>query len=154
MKDAFWQIPLDIESREKTAFTVPGRPLYHFKGDRYIISGQNQTLCRLMHKVIPYRLHDRVFVYLDDLLTTSVTFGEHLELLKEVAARLRSVNLTINVEKSKFCLTEMKYLGYIVGQNGLKVNPEKVKAITECPIPKTTKHVRRFLGFQLVQALH
>lgn len=31
LKDAFWQIPLEPSSREKTAFTVPGRPLYHFK---------------------------------------------------------------------------------------------------------------------------
>lgn len=146
LKDAFWQIPLDKESRDKTAFTIPGQPLYQFTVMPFGLCNAPQTLCRLMHKVIPHSLHDRIFVYLDDLLITSATFQEHLSLLREVAARLASANLTINVDKSKFCLSELKYLGYIIGKDGLKVDDEKVKAIMEFPRPRNVKQIRSFLG--------
>lgn len=70
LKDAFWQIPLEPESREKTAFTVPGRPLYHFKVMPFGLCNSPHTMCRLINKVTPHKLHQNVFVYLDDLLIT------------------------------------------------------------------------------------
>lgn len=140
LKDAFWQIPLDEGSRQLTAFTVPGRPLYHFKVMPFGLCNAPQRLCRLMHKVIPNQLHDRIFVYLDDLLITSATLEEHLYLLRLVA------KLTINVEKSKFVLKQLKYLGYIVGEGCLKVDPGKIEALISYPVPKTVRQVRRFLG--------
>lgn len=146
LKDAFWQIPLEADSREKTAFTVPGRPLYHFTVMPFGLCNAPQTLCRLMHKVIPHHLHERVFVYLDDLLIMTPTFDEHLSLLSEVADRLARAGLTINVEKSHFLLNEIDYLGYVVSGGSLRPNPDKVRAIAEFPIPKNVKQVRRFLG--------
>lgn len=146
MKDAFWQIPLDIKSRDKTAFVVPGRPLCQFTVLPFGLCNSPQTMCRLMHRVIPHELHERVFVYLDDLLITSATFDEHIELLKKVACLLTEAGLTINVEKSKFLLKQIKYLGYVVGDGCLKVDPEKVQAIKDFPQPTTVRHIRRFLG--------
>lgn len=95
-----------------------------------------------MHKVVPYDLH----VYLDDLLITSATFEEHIQLITEVSARLRSANLTLNVEKSKFCIKEIKYLGYVVGENGLIVDDDKIASISNFPIPRSVKQLRRFIG--------
>lgn len=146
LKDAFWQIPLDPNSRDKTAFTVPGRPLYRFTVMPFGLCNAPQTMCRLMDKVIPHHLQDRIFVYLDDLLVISATLEEHFALLEEVASRLRKANLTINVEKSRFALTYTRYLGYVVGGGRLQVDTEKVEAVKSFPIPKTTRHVRRFLG--------
>lgn len=85
------------------------------------------------------------FVYLDDLIM-SKNFEEHMGHLQEVASQFRRAGLTINVKKSSFCIREVKYLGYIVGEGSLKVDPEKVKAITEFPTPKTRKQLRQFLG--------
>lgn len=146
LKDAFWQIPLHPASRDKTAFTVPDRPLFQFTVLPFGLCNSPQTMCRLMHLVIPHELHDRVFVYLDDLLITSATFDEHIALLEHVAGLLTAAELTINVEKSKFLLKQIKYLGYIVGDGCLKVNPEKVQAISEFPRPKTSRQIRRFQG--------
>lgn len=146
LKDAFWQIPLDSESREKTAFTIPGRPLYQFRVMPFGLCNAPQTLCRLMHKVIPHHLHDRVFVYLDDLLITTASLEEHLSLLSDISNRLSNAGLTINVEKSRFVLKEIEYLGYVVGEGGLRPNLDKVRAIAEFPTPKTVRQVRRFLG--------
>jgi len=146
LKDAFWQIPLDDDAKNKTAFAVPGRPLYRFKVMPFGLCNAPQTMCRLMHKVVPYRYHDQIFVYLDDLLITSSTLAEHLGLLRLVSLWLREANLTINISKSKFVLRELKYLGHIIGEGCIKVDPEKVAGITTFPIPTSTKQLRRFLG--------
>lgn len=146
LKDAFWQIPLAESSREKTAFTVPGRPLYHFTVMPFGLCNAAQRLCRLMDKVIPARLREKVFVYLDDLLVVSAEFSEHIRLLTEVARCLVSAGLTINVGKSRFCCRELKYLGYIVGGGLLKPDPEKIRAIEKFAYPSTAKQVRSFLG--------
>lgn len=101
LKDAFWQIPLDESSKGKTAFTVPGRPLYHFKVMPFGLCNAPQTMCRLMDRVVPASLRSEVLVYLDDLLVVSPTFERHMEVLLEVAKCLRRAGLTINVEKKQ-----------------------------------------------------
>lgn len=146
LKYAFWQIELDEESKPYTAFTVPGRPLYQFRVMPFGLCNAAQRLCRLMDQVIPQRLKEHVFVYLDDLLVISSTFEEHLRLLKEVAECLREANLTIGLKKSQFCFQELRYLGFIIGGGTLKTDPEKVQAIKQIKIPKSTREVRSFLG--------
>lgn len=146
LKDAFWQIELDSKSKEKTAFSIPGRPLYHFRVMPFGLCNAAQSMCRLMNKVVPHQYHDRIFVYIDDLLICSPDFESHIELLSVVATRLRLANLTINLEKSKFCLTEVKYLGFIIGDGCIKTDPEKISAIVDFPVPCTVRHVRRFIG--------
>lgn len=99
-----------------------------------------------MDKCIPSRLRENVFVYLDDLLVCSGNFEDHINTLRDVSKCLRDAGLTINVEKSKFCQAEIKYLGYRIGQGCLKVDPDKVSAIMDFPQPKTPRQVRRFVG--------
>lgn len=146
LKDAFWQIPLERKSREKTAFTVPGRPLYHFTVMPFGLCNAAQRMCRLMDKVIPAAVRENVFVYLDDLLICSVDFESHLRLLGKVAKCLNDAKLTINVEKSKFCFKEVRYLGYVVGNGTIRTDKAKIEAISNFPEPKTAKQMRRFLG--------
>lgn len=146
LKDAFWQIELDPTSRDKTAFTIPGRPLYQFARMPFGLCNAPQTMCRLMDKVLPAELRQFVFVYIDDLLVVSKCFETHVDRLRAVAKCLREANLTINMAKSKFCMTEIRYLGHIVGNGCIKPDPGKVEAITNFPIPRTIRQVRSFLG--------
>lgn len=146
LKDAFWQIPLQKASREKTAFTVPGRPLYQFKVMPFGLCNASQRLCRLMDRVIPSRLREHVFVYIDDLLVCSSDFDSHLQHLTEVATCLSNAGLTINLEKSKFCQREVRYLGFIIDQGELRTDPQKVQALLDFPVPTTAKQLRRLLG--------
>lgn len=99
-----------------------------------------------MDMVIPHQLHDQVFVYIDDLLVVSSDFEHHLQLLNIVAGHLRKAGLTINVEKSKFCLTKVKYLEYIIGDGCVKTDSGKVSVINDFPKPTPVKQIRRFLG--------
>lgn len=146
LKDAFWQVELNEESREKTAFTVPGRPLYHFTRMPFGLCNSGQTMCRLMDKVIPSAMREFIFVYIDDLLIVSENFDTHIERLQLVADSLRKANLTINVEKSKFCMRSIQYLGHIVGGGTIRPNPDRIRAISEFPRPITIRQLRSFLG--------
>lgn len=105
-----------------------------------------QRLCRLMDQVIPSALRERVFVYLDDLLVVSPDFETHLQLLTSVAKCLEEAGLTINVDKLKFCLKELRYLGYIIGGGQSKPDAEKVETITRYKYLKTLTQVLSFMG--------
>jgi hypothetical protein len=146
LKKAFWQIPLEESSRPYTAFTVPGCPLYQYRVMPFGLTNAPSCLSRLMHEVIPPHLRDRVMVYLDDLLIMTETFEEHIDLLTEVAYHIRKSGLTLNIEKSNFCLKEVSFLGYKIGYGEIKTDPDKVSAIVSYPIPTTVRQVRRFLG--------
>ena len=85
--------------------------------------------------------------YLDDLLIISKnTFEEHLEHLEKVLTRLAEAGLKINTSKSKFCQTELDYLGYTINRQGIKPILKKVEAILQIAPPKTRKQLRRFIG--------
>lgn len=127
------------------AFTVPGRPLYQYTLIPFGVCTA-QRLCRLMDQVVPSALRERVFVYLDDLLVVSPDFETHLQILSQVAKCLEEARLTINVDKSRFCFKELRFLGYIVGGGQLKPDPGKVETITRYQYPRTMKQVRSFMG--------
>lgn len=146
LKDAYWQIALDEESKACTAFTVPGRPLYQFVVMPFGLCTAPQTMCRLMDQLIPPDLRHCVFGYLDDLVVVSENFTTHLEVLMRLASQFRRANLTLNVSKSKFCVVRVNYLGYVLGNGGISTDPEKVTAIMNWPVPKNLKQVRGFLG--------
>lgn len=146
LKDAFYQIPLAEKSRLITAFAIPGRPLYHFKVMPMGLCNSPQSMCRLMDLVIPNELRDRVFVYLDDLLIISATYAEHVSLLRQVAELLTNAGLTINLDKSFFMMSEIKYLGFLVGEKGLRPDPGKIESIVNFPTPTSVKQTRRLLG--------
>lgn len=146
LKDAFWQIPLEESSKEKTAFTIPSRGLWQFRVMPFGLHNAPQTQSRLMDEVLGYDLEPNVHYYIDDLIITSSTFEKHLELLEEVAKRLKKANLRISVDKSQFCVREVPYLGYILNENGLRLDQEKIAPVLNFPPPTTLKGLRSFLG--------
>lgn len=100
LRSAFWQIPLDEGSKEKTAFAVPGRGLFQFTVLPFGLSNAAQVQQRLMDAVFGPELEPHIFVYLDDIIITSETFEEeHIKLLREVASRLDNANLSVNISK-------------------------------------------------------
>lgn len=82
-----------------------------------------------MDMIFGCEFEPQIFVYLDDVIITTETFEEHLKLIRIVAEKLRNANLTINLEKSKFCRKSIRYLGYLLEESGLRVDPEKVEVV-------------------------
>lgn len=146
IKSAYWQIPLEASSKEKTAFTIQGRGLFHFNVLPFGLHNAPATWQRFIDNVLGMDLEPFVFIYLDDAIIVTQTFEKHLEILEEVFKRLAAANLTLNKDKCRFCQPELRYLGYVVDANGLRVDPDKVKAILEIPTPRSVKEVRQFCG--------
>lgn len=146
IKSAYWQIELEETSKEKTAFSIPGRGLYQFITMPFGLCGAPATWQRFVDTVLGPDLEPNVFVYLDDIIIVTSTFEKHLEVLAEIFRRIREAKLTLNREKCKFCRSELKYLGYTVSVDGLRVDPDKIKAIVDIPVPRSQKEIRQFTG--------
>jgi hypothetical protein len=84
--------------------------------------------------------------YLDDIVVYSKTPEQHAKDLEKVFQRLREAGLTLKRSKCVFGAKEVELLGYIVSGQGIKPNPDKVKAIVEMAPPTDVKGVRSILG--------
>ncbi|KMQ85218.1 reverse ribonuclease integrase, partial [Lasius niger] len=146
LKNGYWQIPLEPDSRPITAFTIPGRGLFQFTVMLFGLHSAPATFQRLLDSVLGPALEPHVFVYLDDIIIISRTFEEHIELLAEVFRRLREARLRLNPEKCRFCVGQLKYLGHVIDRNGIRTDPEKVSAVANWPEPTSVEQVRQFLG--------
>jgi hypothetical protein len=86
-----------------------------------------------------------VFKYLGDLVVYSASIFEHPQHLREVLGRLRPVGFTLN-KKTVLGASEIKYLGCYLSSRGIRVIPDRLKAIKQYPRPRNLFSVRRFLG--------
>lgn len=87
-----------------------------------------------------------VQAYIDDILIWAKTDEELLASIKVVLNRLKEHNVKINAEKCKWFVSHVKYLGHILSEAGVSPNPEKVRAITAVPEPKSKTQLKTFLG--------
>ena len=141
----FWQQELELESKEYTAFTVPG------KGTRYQwavtpmgLQGSPASFARLMDYIM--RGLKGVLTYIDDILVHTVDHETHLDLLEETLLRMRKYGIKLNVDKSIFGSGEVQYLGYTLSERGVSPSQDKLKAIKDFKPPQTVKQVREFVG--------
>lgn len=145
LKSGYWQIEVDERDREKTAFVTPDG-LYEFKVLPFGLCSAPATFQRMMDTVLAGLKWQTCLVYLDDVVVFSATFEEHLTRLKGVLQAIRSADLTIKPEKCHLGFEELKFLGHIVSQQGIRPDPDKTSAVSSFPRPTDKKAVRRFLG--------
>jgi hypothetical protein len=86
-------------------------------------------------------------VYLDDVLIYSRTLEEHVAHVKQVLSRLREYGLTCKLSKCEFHATSTSFLGFVISPDGVSMEPDRVDAITEWPIPTSVHDIQIFLGF-------
>ena len=84
--------------------------------------------------------------FVDDILIYSKNEEEHEGHVRKVLQLLRENQLYAKKSKCKFCSPQIEYLGFIVSEEGISVDPAKVKDIIEWPKPKNMSEVRGFLG--------
>ena len=146
IKSAYWQIPLAEESKEVTAFTVPGKGLFHFRRMPFGLHTAPATWQRFVDTTLGADLEPWAFIYLDDIIVATPDFATHSEVLRKVFERLVDAGLTVNREKCEFLKTELRYLGHIVDANGIRTDPHKIECMLNYPRPTNAKEVRRFVG--------
>jgi hypothetical protein len=145
LNQAYHQIPLAKSSRHLTAFCTEWN-LYQYTRVPFGLATGAQILTRLLDSI----LHDLKFVYvyhyLDDLVVYSESFEQNLQHVEEVLRRLRDAGLTVNPEKIKLAVREIAFLGHIVSPDGIRIDPERTRAIRDFPPPKDKRGIARFVG--------
>ena len=99
-----------------------------------------------MNKVFMKFMDKFVVVFIDDILVYSRTPEEHAKHLRIVLEELRKHQLYAKFSKCEFWLRQVGFLGHILTQEGVAVDPEKVKAILDWKPPANVTDVRSFLG--------
>jgi hypothetical protein len=88
-----------------------------------------------------------VVIYLDDILIFAETLRELTQLTHRVLQRIQDLDLFLRPTKCSFNQTSVEYLGLIISEGEIRMDPVKLKAIQDWPLPRTVKDVQKFLGF-------
>jgi hypothetical protein len=103
-----------------------------------------------MDTVIKPEYRSFIETYIDDLMTHSTTFDDHITHLRKMLTALVEHNLTVKLSKCKFAQREVKFLGHIISHQQVKMNPDSVQKIMAWQRPKSgingVKALRGFLG--------
>ena len=82
-------------------------------------------------------MHKEIEVYVDDMIAKSQGEDDHVVNLKKLFEQLRKFLLKLNLVKCTFRATFEKLLGFVVSKKGIKIDPDKVRAIQDLPPPRT-----------------
>ena len=83
---------------------------------------------------------------MDDFSVYGDTYEEALANLEKVLIHCQEINLSLSHEKCRMLFTKGVVLGYIISQNGIEVDPAKIRVISNLSVPQNQKDIRSFLG--------
>jgi len=130
----------------KAAFTTPEgffEPTVMFFG----LMNSSATFQAMMNELLRDLINTgKVAAFIDDVIVETETEERHNELVVEVIRRLEENDLYVKLEKCKWKVREVGFLGVVIGLEGIKMEKEKVKEVLEWPTPKCVKDVQKFLG--------
>jgi hypothetical protein len=141
----FYNLKINPSDRYKTAFSTPDG---HYEFIRLPMGLKNSPSIfqRVMNLVLTNILGKYAFIYIDDIVIYSKSAEDHLNHLEIIFERLQRHGLKVKFSKCQLMQTQIEYLGFLVGKDGLHVNPKKVAAVRNFPTPTDIKAVQAFLG--------
>ena len=125
LKSGYRQVKVAEEDREKTAF-IARNGLWQFNVTAFGLCNAPVTFERLMENVLGDL---RCLIYLDDIIVHAVSFDQKLGRLRLAFLRLRAVKLNLSPKKCELFRRKVKFLGHVVGEEGVTTDPEKVDAV-------------------------
>jgi hypothetical protein len=111
------------------------------------LTGAPGTWQRFMNDILRPYIDLFCQVYLDDILIYSKTRKDHEKHIRLILQVLRENQLYAKPSKCEFFKSEVTYLGFILGADGIKMDPRKIKTIVEWQPPRTVSDVKSFTGF-------
>ena len=143
-KSAYWQLDVRPTDRQFTAFcTHRGNFMYNklSQGLTYASSSFQPFINHILHNTDTF-----CFAYIDDISIFSKNELEHKTHLLEIANRLNSYGLTLNINKCVMGASQLNALGYKLNASSITASHEKIAAVKNFFEPVTIKELRQFLG--------
>lgn len=144
-KDAYEQIRIHPSDVPKTAMTTPDGTMVSLvlqQGDCNAVA----TYQSLMNHIFGPYIAVFMDVYLDDIIIYSDTIRDHVSHVKLIIDILKREELYLSATKLHFLCAEMKILGRIVDDQGIRMDPDKVDCVVNWKVPTTKELLRGFLG--------
>ncbi|WVZ80399.1 LOW QUALITY PROTEIN: hypothetical protein U9M48_027873 [Paspalum notatum var. saurae] len=145
LRSGYYQIKIVEEDIPKTAFSTR-YGLYEYLVMSFGLTNAPAFFMYMMNSVFMNELDKFVVVFIDDILIYSKSEKEHEEHLKIVLTRLREHKLYAKFSKCAFWPKEVSFLGHILSEKGVAVDPSKVKDVLNWKQPETVIEIRSFLG--------
>ena len=145
LRAGYHQIRMASGEEFKTPFqTHSGH--YEYNVMPFGLAGAPATFLGAMNDTLKPVLRRCALVFFDDILIYSHTLEDHVKHLKEVFQLLKNDSWNIKKSKCSFAQRQLSYLGYIISEQGIATEPEKIHKIQNWPVPLSIKDMRRFLG--------
>jgi len=129
----------------KAAFTTPEgsfKPTVMFFG----LMNSPATFQAMMNKLLRDLINTgMVAAFIDNVIVGMEMEEGHNEIVAEIIKRLEENDLYVKLEKCKWKVREVGFLGVVIGLDGIKMEEEKVRGVLDWPIPKYVKDVQKFL---------
>ena len=139
------QISMDPDDQEKTSF-VTGQGTYCYRVMPFGLKNIGATYQRLVNRMFQKQIGESMEVYINDMLVKSTTAKLHIPRMFEAFQILREYNMKLNPAKCAFGVLAGKFLGFIVNNQGIEANPDKIKAVLDMPPPSNIKEVQHLTG--------
>jgi hypothetical protein len=139
------QILVHPDDRLKTTFRTKWGT-YAYQKMPFGLINVGATFQRAMDIAFKGLINRSVVVYLDDITVFSKKRANHLHDLKQIFERCKRYGISLNPKKSFFALNEGKLLGFIVSKDGIYIDPDRIKEISDIPLPHNKKSMQSFLG--------
>uniref|UniRef100_A0A2N9GY06 Uncharacterized protein n=1 Tax=Fagus sylvatica TaxID=28930 RepID=A0A2N9GY06_FAGSY len=144
-KECYNQIFMSPRDAEKTAFRTPIGNFYYTVMP-FGLKNAGATYQRTMTAMFHDMMHREIEDYVNDIVVKSKTREDHFGILKKVFERCRLYKLKMNPLKCAFGVSAGKFLGFLVHQRGIDVDPARASAIATMKPPTTHKELKSFLG--------
>lgn len=145
LNSAYWQVELEPECRRFTGFQYKTKT-YQYCRVPFGLKVSLAAMIRALNVVFNDEIQNFTILFVDDILTFSKTFDEHIKYLDIIFNKLSDAGMTLNLEKSKLLTSEVEFLGFKLSNEGLTKTDTKVKAIKDFPSPKNAKQLKSFFG--------
>ncbi|KAF5808044.1 putative nucleotidyltransferase, Ribonuclease H [Helianthus annuus] len=145
LRSGYHQLRVHEEDIPKTTFrTRYGH--YEFTVMPFGLTNAPVVFMDLMNRVCKPYLDKFIIVFIDDILIYSKTRANHEQHLRLTLELLKKEQLFAKFSKCEFWLKEVQFLGHIVNEQGIHIDPSKISAIKDWDTPTTPTEVRSFLG--------
>jgi len=141
------QIFMAEEDTSKTAFICPGFVgLFEWIVMTFGLKNAGATYQRAMNLIFHDLIGVIMEIYIDDVVVKSAAHDSHLADLHLAFERMRYYGLKMNPLKCAFGVSAGKFLGFIIHDKGIEVDPKRIEKIKSVQAPRCKKDVQKFLG--------